>query len=93
MPKIREWRNNSKDETMNNQQGTKDVCWVGSLETRRERSFGNPGWLRYSPIFLARPTVARRKQCSEICGILHSSMPIVIESVSIEKFLTWLNEQ
>lgn len=32
-------------------------------------------------------------QCSEICGILHSSMPIVIESVSLEKFLTWLNEQ
>jgi len=32
-------------------------------------------------------------QCSEICGILHSSMPIVIESVSIEKFLTWLENQ
>ena len=32
-------------------------------------------------------------QCSEICGILHSSMPIVIESVSIEKFVTWLQEQ
>ena len=32
-------------------------------------------------------------QCSEICGILHSSMPIVIESVSLEKFLSWLNEQ
>jgi heme/copper-type cytochrome/quinol oxidase subunit 2 len=27
-------------------------------------------------------------QCSEICGILHSSMPIVVESVSLEKFLT-----
>jgi cytochrome c oxidase subunit 2 len=26
-------------------------------------------------------------QCSELCGILHSSMPIVIEVVSIEKFL------
>jgi len=26
-------------------------------------------------------------QCSEICGILHSSMPIVIESVSLEKFI------
>jgi len=26
-------------------------------------------------------------QCSEICGILHSSMPIVIQSVSLEKFL------
>jgi hypothetical protein len=24
---------------------------------------------------------------------LHSSMPIVIESVSIEKFLSWLSEQ
>jgi len=32
-------------------------------------------------------------QCSEICGILHSSMPIVVESVSIEKFLTWLRAQ
>jgi cytochrome c oxidase subunit 1 len=32
-------------------------------------------------------------QCSEICGILHSSMPIVIESVSLVKFLSWLQEQ
>jgi heme/copper-type cytochrome/quinol oxidase subunit 2 len=32
-------------------------------------------------------------QCSEICGILHSSMPIVIEAVSIEKFLSWLEDQ
>ena len=29
-------------------------------------------------------------QCSEICGILHSSMPIVIESVTLEKFLIFL---
>jgi cytochrome c oxidase subunit 2 len=26
-------------------------------------------------------------QCSEICGILHSSMPIVIEALNLEKFL------
>ena len=26
-------------------------------------------------------------ECSEICGILHSSMPIVVESVFTEKFL------
>jgi heme/copper-type cytochrome/quinol oxidase subunit 2 len=32
-------------------------------------------------------------QCSEICGILHSSMPIVVESVPLGKFLTWLQEQ
>ena len=29
-------------------------------------------------------------QCSEICGILHSSMPICIQSVSLEKFLLFL---
>jgi len=32
-------------------------------------------------------------QCSEICGILHSSMPIAIQSVSLEKFLIWLRNQ
>jgi len=32
-------------------------------------------------------------QCSEICGILHSSMPIVIDSVPIENFLSWLQQQ
>ena len=32
-------------------------------------------------------------QCSEICGLLHSSMPIAIESVSLERFLLWLKEQ
>nr|QCW06947.1 cytochrome c oxidase subunit 2 [Drechslerella brochopaga] len=44
----------------------------------------------------------RLNQCSTLinregvfygCGVLHSSMPIVIQSVSIEKFLVWLNEQ
>lgn len=32
-------------------------------------------------------------QCSEICGILHSSMPIVLQSLGLEKFLLWLREQ
>ena len=32
-------------------------------------------------------------QCSEICGILHSSMPIRISSVPLEKFLLYLAER
>ena len=32
-------------------------------------------------------------QCSEICGVNHGFMPIVIEAVSLEKYLAWLNEQ
>jgi cytochrome c oxidase subunit II len=51
-----------------------------------------PGRLNQASVFINREGVFYG-QCSEICGILHSSMPIVIESVSIEKFLTWLNEQ
>ncbi len=31
-------------------------------------------------------------QCSEICGLLHSSMPIVFEAVSVEKFIEWVRQ-
>nr|AAZ40632.1 cytochrome oxidase subunit II [Centruroides sculpturatus] len=30
-------------------------------------------------------------QCSEICGANHSFMPIVIESVSVDAFLSWVS--
>jgi cytochrome c oxidase subunit II len=48
-----------------------------------------PGRLNQISVFINREGVFYG-QCSEICGILHSSMPIVIESVSLEKFLNWL---
>jgi cytochrome c oxidase subunit 2 len=32
-------------------------------------------------------------QCSELCGIYHYGMPIVVQAVSLEKYLEWLNEQ
>jgi len=51
-----------------------------------------PGRLNQVSVFINRQGVFYG-QCSEICGILHSSMPIVIESVSLEKFLHWLNNQ
>jgi len=50
-----------------------------------------PGRLNQASIFANREGVFYG-QCSEICGILHSSMPIVIESVNLEKFLTFLSE-
>jgi ubiquinol-cytochrome c reductase cytochrome b subunit len=49
-----------------------------------------PGRLSQVSVLLNREGVFYG-QCSEICGVLHSSMPIVIESVSIEKFLAWLD--
>ena len=32
-------------------------------------------------------------QCSELCGVYHFGMPIVVQAVSLEKYLEWLNEQ
>jgi cytochrome c oxidase subunit 2 len=29
-------------------------------------------------------------QCSEICGVNHGFMPIVIEAVSIDDYILWL---
>ena len=51
-----------------------------------------PGRLNQVSVFVNREGVFYG-QFSEICGILHSSMPIVMESVSLEKFLSWLEEQ
>jgi heme/copper-type cytochrome/quinol oxidase subunit 2 len=51
-----------------------------------------PGRLNQASILINREGTFYG-QCSEICGILHSSMPIVIESVSLEKYLSWLREQ
>jgi cytochrome c oxidase subunit 2 len=45
-----------------------------------------PGRLNQISIFLYREGVLYG-QCSEICGILHSSMPIVIQSESVDKFI------
>jgi cytochrome c oxidase subunit 2 len=51
-----------------------------------------PGRLNQSSVYLNRQGTYFG-QCSEICGILHSSMPIVIQSVSIKDFLLWLRDQ
>ena len=43
-----------------------------------------PGRLNQTSVYLNRQGTYFG-QCSEICGILHSSMPIVIQSVSFKK--------
>jgi cytochrome c oxidase subunit 2 len=45
-----------------------------------------PGRLNQASVYVNR-TGTFFGQCSEICGILHSSMPIAIQSVSIRDFL------
>jgi cytochrome c oxidase subunit 2 len=48
-----------------------------------------PGRLNQTGFFIKRPGIFYG-QCSEICGANHSFMPIVIEAVSLEKYINWV---
>nr|YP_011036588.1 cytochrome c oxidase subunit 2 [Corvomeyenia everetti]WRK21078.1 cytochrome c oxidase subunit 2 [Corvomeyenia everetti] len=48
-----------------------------------------PGRLNQTSFFIKRPGVFYG-QCSEICGANHSFMPIVIEAVSLDKYIHWV---
>jgi len=49
-----------------------------------------PGRLNQVQLFIKREGVYYG-QCSEICGVNHGFMPIVIKGVSMSKYLNWLN--
>jgi cytochrome c oxidase subunit 2 len=46
-----------------------------------------PGRLNQTSVIIQREGVYYG-QCSEICGVYHSFMPIVVEAVSLEKYLS-----
>nr|UPL65366.1 cytochrome c oxidase subunit II [Nithecus jacobaeae] len=50
-----------------------------------------PGRLNQGSIKINRPGIMFG-QCSEICGVNHSFMPIVIESIPMKNFLKWINQ-
>ena len=51
-----------------------------------------PGRLNQTSMFIKREGVFYG-QCSEICGVNHGFMPIVIEAVSFEDYLIWLKNK
>ena len=50
------------------------------------------GRLNQTSLFMLREGVFYG-QCSEICGVGHANMPIVIESVPVDKYIAWLSEK
>ena len=65
-------------------------CWaIPSLALKLD---GCPGRLNQTSIFIKREGVYYG-QCSEICGINHGFMPIVVEAVSLTNYQSWLIEQ
>jgi cytochrome c oxidase subunit 2 len=51
-----------------------------------------PGRLNQTSMFIKRSGVFYG-QCSEICGINHGFMPIVVRAVPLEKYITWFNKK
>nr|WGO57498.1 cytochrome c oxidase subunit II [Perisphaerus sp. 2 ZQW-2023b] len=50
-----------------------------------------PGRLNQMSFIITRPGLFFG-QCSEICGMNHSFMPIVIESISMNNFMNWISQ-
>ena len=48
-----------------------------------------PGRLSQASLFLKREGVYYG-QCSEICGVNHGFMPIVVKGVSVDTFIEWV---
>lgn len=63
-------------------------CWaIPSLGVKLDAC---PGRLNQTSIYMKRPGVFYG-QCSEICGVNHGFMPIVVNAVSREAYADWIN--
>ena len=51
-----------------------------------------PGRLNQTSVLIQREGVFYG-QCSELCGVYHGFMPIAVEAVSLDKYLSWLDSQ
>ena len=65
-------------------------CWaISSFGVKMDAC---PGRLNQISMFIKRGGVYYG-QCSEICGINHGFMPIVVEAVPVEKYVSWVSAQ
>lgn len=51
-----------------------------------------PGRLNQASVFIKREGVFYG-QCSEICGVNHAFMPIVVEAVPLDQYVSWVSTQ
>lgn len=63
--------------------------WVPELGVKRDAI---PGFMHEAWARIEKPGVYRG-QCTELCGINHGFMPIVVEAVSEEAFNQWVSQQ
>nr|WHM51630.1 cytochrome c oxidase subunit II [Comatermes perfectus] len=66
-----------------------DVLHSWTVPSLGVKTDATPGRLNQCSFLINRPGLFYG-QCSEICGANHSFMPIVIESVSTDAFISWI---
>nr|YP_010586383.1 cytochrome c oxidase subunit II [Molannodes epaphos]UZZ44171.1 cytochrome c oxidase subunit II [Molannodes epaphos] len=66
-----------------------DVIHSWTIPAAGVKTDATPGRLNQINFFINRPGVYFG-QCSEICGMNHSFMPIMLESVSMNQFIKWI---
>lgn len=62
-------------------------CWA--LPAAAIKLDACPGRLNQTSLFFKRQGTFYG-QCSEICGVNHAFMPIVVESKSLDDYITWI---
>nr|AVN68355.1 cytochrome c oxidase subunit 2 [Opisthoplatia orientalis] len=67
-----------------------DVLHSWTVPSLGVKADATPGRLNQTSFLISRPGLFYG-QCSEICGANHSFMPIVIESISTNKFISWIS--
>jgi len=65
-------------------------CWA--VPSFGFKIYACPGRLNQSSIFVQREGVYYG-QCSEICGVNHGFMPIVVEAVSLDNYVSWISSK
>lgn len=78
------------DTTVRIQLTAADVIHAWAVPALGVRMDAVPGRLNETWVKITKPGVYHG-QCSELCGVGHGFMPIVIEAVSKEKFKRWTN--
>jgi cytochrome c oxidase subunit 2 len=68
----------------------RDVIHNWAVPSLSLKCDGLPGRLNQTSVFIQREGIFYG-QCSELCGTNHGFMPIVIEAVSVNEYLTWIN--
>jgi cytochrome c oxidase subunit 2 len=63
--------------------------WVPELGIKQDAL---PGYINENWFYITKPGIYRG-QCSELCGVYHAFMPIVVQAVSVADFQRWIVQQ